>query len=311
MAGQNWIFPVIPENWDTIKSQRVFATGSESTIGKVSEGDKLLFFVSGTYSFRGIFQAASSWSKVTSPRYPNEVKERKIIYPFELKIDPIALGVADLRKIKQALSFIEVKQKWGIYVQSTPGNHRNPISDEDYNLILQEIQRNPDVESTVVVGLAGGPVIPVQTKVEFKAWVEIPEKSSHDQLIVRLMTIGEIFGFETVRTPPVNEIRPQDKPFFSKAKQLDVGWKMGFGAWVPIEVQVHGSIPDLIYRFQLVHQWSHRMIVVAESTFHEELKESTKTYPFHDKIVLLEPEEVLKGSDSLEGLRDLRRKIFQ
>src|SRR5207249_4015704 len=123
MAVQNWIFPVIPDNWGTIKSQKVFATDSKSTIGKVAAGDRLLFFVSGTYSIRGIFEAISQWSKVTTPRYPNELKEGKIIYSNEVKIQPVALGVADLRKIKQALSFIEDKQKWGIYFQSTPGNH--------------------------------------------------------------------------------------------------------------------------------------------------------------------------------------------
>jgi hypothetical protein len=126
------------------------------------------------------------------------------------------------------------------------------------------------------------------------------------------MTIGEVFGYETARSPTVNDLRPQHKPFSSKTKELDVGWKLGTGIWIPIEVQVHGSIPDLIYRLNLVHQWSVRMIVVADARFHDELKEATKSYPFQDKMVFLEPREVLgEGLDSLAAVRDLRRKIFQ
>ncbi|MBC7108637.1 MAG: hypothetical protein H5T41_07615 [Methanomassiliicoccales archaeon] len=62
--------------------------------------------------------------------------------------------------------------------------------------------------------------------------------------------------------------------------------------YVPFEVQVHGSIPDPIYRLNLVHQWSLKMVVVAEQEYHDEIIEAAQTYPFAGKLVLLTPKEI-------------------
>ncbi len=130
-------------------------------------------------------------------------------------------------------------------------------------------------------------------------------------VLKRIQTIGEVVGLKSSKAPSVSDIRAAGKLFGSQEKQRDVGWDMGIGVWIPIEVQVHGKVSDLMYRLNLVHQWSHRMIVIAEGRDYEEVKEASKTFPFQDKIVLLQPEEVLKTSESLDGLKSLRRKIFE
>ncbi len=316
--AQNWIFSVRPENWDTVKSKQIFAVDRESTKEKIHPSDRLLLYVSGgSYSFGGIFEVRSPWHEVKKPQFPDEENQSRVLYRFAVGIKPEAVGVADVRKIKGALSFIGDKQHWSTYFQRNPGNHGKPISDEDYNLILQELQRNPQEWSIET------PAIPVEakawlsfsTRTETATTVPVTEplakRHEHPEIINLLMTIGEVFGFKPQREPSINDIRPQNKVFASKEKELDVGWDLGIGAWVPVEVQVHGKVSDLMYRLNLVHQWSHRMIVVAEGRDYEEVREASKTFPFQDKIVLVKPDEVFKASDSLEGLRDLRRKIFQ
>ena len=138
----------------------------------------------------------------------------------------------------------------------------------------------------------------------------VQKKNQHPEIINQLMTIGEVFGFKSHREPAINDIRPENKAS-TLEKKLDVGWEMSAGAWVPIEVQVHGKVSDIMVRLNLVHPWSHRMIVVADGRDYDEVIELSKGYPFHEKIVLLKPEEVLKGSQSLAGLKALRRKIFE
>jgi len=125
-----------------------------------------------------------------------------------------------------------------------------------------------------------------------------------------LLTIGEIFGYESLRKPTVNDLRPHDKPFKAKGKALDLAWKIFGLTHVPFEVQVHGSIPDLIYRLNLVHQWSLKMVVVAEQDYHDEIIEAAQTYPFAGKLGLLTPKEIEKAKKDYKELLNLRQKIF-
>lgn len=135
----------------------------------------------------------------------------------------------------------------------------------------------------------------------------------HDDLAKALMKVGQAFGFEAKWKPQANHIRPDNNAIASKKKSLDVGWKIGNLAWVAIEVQVGGSVPDLIYRFQQVHQWSLRLIVVTVDAFRAEIDETLRIgrYPFSDKVVVLSPNEVMAATRSLEVLLKLKAKIFE
>jgi len=133
---------------------------------------------------------------------------------------------------------------------------------------------------------------------------------NHDDIARALDKIGRAFGFESRWKPTVNQIRPDKRAFKSKRKTLDVGWRIANLTWVPIEVQVGGSVPDLIYRFQQVHQWSVRLIVVTVEAFADEIREAVHDYPFRDKIVVLQPEEVLAATRSIEQLLSLKEAIF-
>lgn len=133
----------------------------------------------------------------------------------------------------------------------------------------------------------------------------------HDEIARALEKVGEAFGFDTIWKPKVNDLRPDRRAFKSKRKTLDVAWQVGNVTWVPIEVQVAGSVPDLMYRFQQVHQWSVRLIVVAVPAFQDEIEEVVGEYPFRDKLILLDPKEVLAATRNLDKLLALRAKIFE
>lgn len=133
----------------------------------------------------------------------------------------------------------------------------------------------------------------------------------HDDIARALEKLGKAFGFDTIWKPKVNDLRPDRRAFKSKRKTLDVAWQVGNVTWVPIEVQVAGSVPDLMYRFQQVHQWSVRLIVVAVPAFQDEIEEVVGEYPFRDKLILLDPKEVLAATRNLDKLLALRAKIFE
>lgn len=54
-----------------------------------------------------------------------------------------------------------------------------------------------------------------------------------------------------------------------KDKTLDLALKIFALTFVPIEVQIHGIISDLIYRLSLVHQWTLKMVIVADEEWHD------------------------------------------
>lgn len=139
-----------------------------------------------------------------------------------------------------------------------------------------------------------------------------PRRSfKHDEIARAMENIGKVFGFETKWKPKVNDLRPDRRPIKERRKTLDVAWKIAKLNWVPIEVQVGGSVPDLIFRFQQVHQWSLRLVVVTVSDFADEIREATREYPFRDKIVVLDPGEVFAATQSLDRLLELKEKIFE
>lgn len=144
-----------------------------------------------------------------------------------------------------------------------------------------------------------------------KAKTAAADRIDHDEIARHLEKVGQAFGFDVVWKPKANTLCPGKHSFKSKRKTLDVAWEIANLTWVPIEVQVRGSVPDLIYRFQQVHQWSLRLVVVTVADYAEEIKEAIRSYPFSDKVVILSPQQVIAATKSLDRLLELRKTIFE
>ena len=174
-----------PENWELVIKRNLFAFRREASTRKVVKGDRLVVFVPGTYSIKGIFELVTSWSQSKVPRYPDEMKGGAVIYPYEAQIRVLATGIADLKKIKDQLSFIKDKSNVGLYFQRNPGNFEQPISAEDYELILEQLRRNqePSTSSEIVRK-------PVSSKKDDR------EHSGHFETRDLLVDLGKLKGME-------------------------------------------------------------------------------------------------------------------
>jgi len=146
----NWVWPVTPENWPTVKTKKVWAVGVKGKGKKVLKGDRIVFYVNGTMFFHGIYEVTSDWHEPTII-WPNEsdVGENSA---SEIDLKEIQPGYASVNKLLSSLDFIEKKKGGlkGLYLRGTPqgpANSGKPISESDYNLILQElraVQIEPD-----------------------------------------------------------------------------------------------------------------------------------------------------------------------
>jgi len=152
-------------------------------------------------------------------------------------------------------------------------------------------------------------VTPIQQKTKSKT---DDSTSYHDKLIDILATIGHSYGnFEVLKKPKIKKILPRTTKM-SKEKILDLGWKIPYGQWIAFEVQVHGSVEDLMMRMQLVSQYCHRMVVVySKPKEREYIQEIAKTTNFEPKLVLFSDKDILKAEDDFSLWEKIKGSIFE
>jgi len=184
-----WIWPVNPENWPLVKAKKVWSVGKLGKGKRVVKGDKIIFYVNGTLYFHGIFEVTSDWHEPTVA-WPNETQVGQIAVS-EIDLKEIQLGFASVNKLLLSLNFIEKKTPGlkGLYLRGTPqgpANSAKPISESDYNLILEElksVQTEPDFKKQK------------ERENEFEELVEIPDRFEEIEKIPapEKKTIAEIF----------------------------------------------------------------------------------------------------------------------
>ena len=139
-----WVWSVIPDNWPTVKSKKVWAVNTRGKGRRVLKGDKIVFYVKGTMHFCGAFQVKNDWHAPTI-QWPNETHVGDYI-ASEIDLEEIQLGFASVDKLLPSLRFIEraSKMQIGVYLRGHPqgpANFAKPISEDDYNIILNELKQ--------------------------------------------------------------------------------------------------------------------------------------------------------------------------
>jgi len=271
---------------------------------EIKKGDRIVYYATKNNVIVGIFDVTSDITYLEKDPYWNEI----MVYSIKPAIMPPEGFYLDFKKLlfseNVKFDLFPNKEMWYAYLQ---GKTCRKLTEHDYKIIETNIN-NPEylIEKEKVK------IAKTKWHEEAKPEKEITtiETSTHDAIVESLLTIGQIFGYEPLKKPSVNDLRPPDKPFKAKEKALDLAWKIFGLTYVPFEVQVHGSIPDLIYRFNLVHPWSLKMVVVAEEEHRDEITEAAKDYPFAAKLVLITPKEIEKAKKDYKELLKLRQKIF-
>ena len=165
----NWIWPCNPQNWSLVKANKIWAVSTESKGKRIVKGDKIIFYVNGTLHFHGIYEVKNDWH---SPTFQwSDEKSVGQNFVAEINLIQVQLGFASVNKLLPSLKFIEKKNEGskGAYLRATPSGPANfgkAISNEDYNLILNElilVQEEPNFKK-------------IKEENEFEELVELPEK---------------------------------------------------------------------------------------------------------------------------------------
>lgn len=135
----------------------------------------------------------------------------------------------------------------------------------------------------------------------------------HEELVRKMERLGKFFYFNSVKSPCVRELIPRASPL---KQRLDGAWQrfVPFGGVVQfaIEVQVKGSIGDLIQRLETVAPYIQKAIIVAEEKAQNKIAQvlKEKRSLLYEKVVFFTPDEVEKLFEATTALKAFVDKIF-
>ncbi len=249
-----WIWPVTLENWKALLLNNLWSVDTEIKKKRVAKDDFIIFYVKGTGSFKGIFKIISDWYHADKPIWPDEIAESKIKTLYHCKLEPILIGDAVYNELIPSLSF--VKNKDGLasyfYLQGNvvgPGNHGQPINENDYELIKNKMQE------------------PVQ----YPEREQEKNTTEHQEVISKLLEIGSALGFESSND--------DEDIYVAKGSKVDLVWKAKIANIGQIqyvfEVQSKGAIKSAIDNLMqaMNNQFVKKVIAVSDKKQLEQIKE--------------------------------------
>jgi predicted RNA-binding protein len=300
-----WIFSTTSDGFEIVKAKNIWAVDERAgkwVVNKVKPDDVLIFYVIKTGQFQGVYRATGSWYRSDNLVWPEEQAEGKKTAPNEVGLEPIALGNANVKEMRDQLEFIKKKdRRWGNILMGTPANFKRPITQRDYELILDAVKKSASTLAKFVT---------YEPSVSKEVSVTVTPESLHDQLVMTMLRLGEVFGYESEKGVPLYKINSRTPPE-QRNRSVDVVWKRkgAYSQCVPIEVQAHGSIDALIRRLKLLEPRAWRMIVVGSE---QDLKsvlsdvDYSESRAFCEKLIYVPQEKVLETKDHVPAVNDFR-----
>jgi predicted RNA-binding protein len=171
-----------------------------------------------------------------------------------VELRPVQLGKASYPNLISKLSFVKNKQAASTYLRGAPANYGQPISEADYNLIFEELRKNPIIEKVE-------PQKPPEIKIRSPEVESIP---SHNEIRDIICEIGKFEG------------KICEKEYIIDSLRLDVAWKR-IAAGIPshaFEVQLGGNFFEALTKLKHAwDKWNSKPILVTTERYAEEAKQ--------------------------------------
>lgn len=161
--SEYWIYVTSEEHWKILKRKKIW--GSVAALEKINQkihpGDKTIFYVKGTHSFKGCFEFDGDW-------YPAEkgiwTDEDNVDYRSQINLKPLRFGNVDLDILKESEVYkqrldsgwqkdkiVSILLRAG---QGYPANNNTSLSEADFNLICKKMDGNEMSSSNELKKLA-------------------------------------------------------------------------------------------------------------------------------------------------------------
>lgn len=138
-----WIWTVTQKNWDAVRNKKAWAVDVVTKSKKVSKGDTIVFYVSGTGFFRGAFRTTSHWHAAIG-----EWPDGKMA--LEIDLEEVETGYASVKKLAPALKFVTNPSKIGsvlMGIKYGPSNFGRSITGQDCEAIMDQLRKTKSPEA--------------------------------------------------------------------------------------------------------------------------------------------------------------------
>jgi predicted RNA-binding protein len=222
-------------------------------VQKMSVGDKVVYYIMGLQKFGAIARITGEYVEDYAKVWANDGELWPARRPSEREISLQDDELIDAKKLVPDLSFIEKKDRWGVYLQ---GSIRE-IPEEDFRLIESEMRKviaERKLEPGILTEIN---TKPKRTEDEYsKAIMALPlsTKSLHDRLAEMLEQVGSWMDYNT-------QTRHKITPDHSY--ELDVAWLSGKNPEVAIEVQISGNITEAKDRLAQARKFNYRKVIMV------------------------------------------------
>jgi hypothetical protein len=255
-----WMVVTSPENFRydreflKFKMQGI-ANRFRKQLQRMAVGDKVIYYIMKLQKFGATATITGDYFYENSKVWTDEDE----MWPARRhsKADIILQDdeLIDAKKLVPDLSFIENKQKWGVYFQGS----LKTIPEEDFRLIESEMKKIIAERQKQPQG--GESELPddgqPKTESEFEqAIMQLPlnQKSLHDRIGEMLEQVGSWVDYNT-------QIKHKITP--EHAYELDVAWLSGKNPEVAIEIQISGNLTEAKDRLAQARKFNYRKVVMV------------------------------------------------
>ena len=232
-----WLLSGSVENWThTFRdAEHLWATRDipilRSAVQRIGKGDQLVFYVTRPVGgVIGFGVAESERYTGTTPYWPDEKKQKRVLYPHRFKFSVVdSLSEKDWRA--KALRFGELSFQLVVY------KSLNALTEDQFNSIVQACDAKwaTDIRSKIQKG--------IPPREEIREPTPPVEEPDHDHIIEMLSEIGRLRQLVVEKEYPIDNLR------------LDVAWKRVAkgNPHAAFEVQIGGNFFEALTK--LKHAW--------------------------------------------------------
>ena len=290
-----WLLSGTLENWTRTfsEAEHLWATRDipilRSAVQRIGKGDLLAFYVTRPVGgVVGFGVAESERYTGTTPYWPDEKKQKKVLYPHRFKFSIVdSLPEKDWRA--KALRFGELSFQLVVY------KSLNALTEDQFNSIVQACDEKwmTDIVSKIRRGILAGEGVKPPTP---------PEEPDHDHIIEMLGEIGRLKQLVVEKEYPIEKFR------------LDVAWKRVAkgNPFAAFEVQIGGNFFEALTKLKHAwDMWSSVPVLVTTDEYADKARELIEG-SFHEirkRLRIVDYKEIKELYDAWRKIDEIENRI--
>jgi len=253
-----WLVVTSPQNFDRDRATLRFACQGlphryRKSVQKMQVGDKVAYYIMTRQRFGATAVITGDYYEENTRLWTDDDEVWPARRPSKPEIVLADDELVDAKKLVPYLSFIDKKDRWGVYLQ---GSIRQ-IPEDDFRLIESEMRKAIAKRGSAIPESTRPATGRPRTEAQYEEAIlglSLQNKSLHDRLGEMLEQIGSSLDYNT-------QTRYRITP--DHAYELDVAWLRNKNHEVAIEVQISGNLTEAKDRLAQARKFNFRKVIIV------------------------------------------------